>query len=348
MYDWIDPFLPVAVGSFPHATPGEALALIFRRLPLIPLWPQLPRRSFHENMYVQYSGGMPSVKIDEARGKLYLDTAAQPERDLALFWEHALSADLDWFAFPEGYAAGFTEFCNILQKNGAGGAVCLKGQVTGPFSFGLTVTDHNDRAIVYNQEYFEAVVAGVSLHARWQAEMLKRFHERVIIFIDEPYLVSYGSAFVSIERREVVSSINATIEAIHEAGALAGIHCCGNTDWSLLLETDLDILNFDAFQFFDNVVLYAGDIKSFLERGGVMAWGIAPSEETILSTSVDSLERKLGQQVVSLADCGIDRKTIRHSSVISPACGMGSQTEQVAEEALAKLQELSARMKDFS
>ncbi len=71
-----------------------------------------------------------------------------------------------------------------------------------------------------------------------------------------------------------------------------------------------------------------------------MAWGIAPSEDTILTTSVDLLERKLGEQIVSLSAHGIEREKIGQGSVISPACGLGSQTEQVAEDALGKLQEL--------
>ncbi|MBM3132761.1 MAG: hypothetical protein FJZ95_07000, partial [Chloroflexi bacterium] len=53
--------LATAIGSMPHADPAEAGALALRYLPDIPVWPQLPNRSFLENMYAQYSEGLPGV-----------------------------------------------------------------------------------------------------------------------------------------------------------------------------------------------------------------------------------------------------------------------------------------------
>ncbi|MGD0918697.1 MAG: hypothetical protein ABSB22_19790 [Thermodesulfobacteriota bacterium] len=41
----------------------------------------------------------------------------------------------------------------------------------------------------------------------------------------------------------------------------------GNTVWSLLLETRLDILSFDAYSYLENLSLYPKGLKTFLERG---------------------------------------------------------------------------------
>lgn len=340
MLDVFTPFLPLAIGSFPHQSPHDALDLIFRYTPSVPLWPQLPQKRYYENMYVQYSGGMPSVEVDPQRERIFFNTSSRPEADLEEFYSHVLADELDYFAFPAGYASGFTAFLDSMEQRRDKNVVCVKGQVTGPFSFGLTVTDENDRAVIYNPQYAEAMVTAISLHARWQAEQLKKINPTVIMFIDEPYLVSFGSAFVSFPREEVVRSINAVIDQIHKAGALAGVHCCGNTDWSLVLETNLDLLNFDAYQYFDNVILYDVHLKKFLQRGGMIAWGVVPSDDRIMNISVEELESTLRSQMETLASRSIDAESIKRRSLLSPACGLGSQTVEVAEEALMKLEAL--------
>jgi hypothetical protein len=351
MLDITNLFVPLAVGSFPHKDPEGALTLIFKHLPQIPLWPQLPQRDFRENMYIQYSAGMPSLTIDEGRQRIYMDTSSQPEADLEAFYAKILEEDPEQFAFSSTHASGFWAFLSSFSERARGNELCVKGQVTGPFSFGLTVTDEQDRPIIYNQAYYEAVVTAISLHAGWQTKKLKGLHPKVLIVIDEPYLASYGSAFVSVGRELVVQSINEVIDRIHQAGALAGVHCCGNTDWSIVLETDLDLLNFDAYQFFENVILYGPHLRNFLARGGFLAWGIVPSSEAVLNVSLEELERKLRGQLEALAGIGADLETLKRSSFISPACGfispacgLGSQVTSVAETALEKLNLLSEKL----
>ena len=40
--------------------------------------------------------------------------------------------------------------------------------------------------------------------------------------IDEPYLCSFGSAFVNVPRNDCIAAIDASVTAIHKEGALAG------------------------------------------------------------------------------------------------------------------------------
>ncbi|GAH51927.1 unnamed protein product [marine sediment metagenome] len=63
--------LPTIIGSMPHTDPAEACSLITRYLKDIPAWPQLPRRSFKENMYAQFSQGFPGVVLKE--DSIYVD-----------------------------------------------------------------------------------------------------------------------------------------------------------------------------------------------------------------------------------------------------------------------------------
>ena len=58
------------------------------------------------------------------------------------------------------------------------------------------------------------------------------------------------------------------MEAIHKEDALAGLHCCGNTEWSPGLTTALDVINFDAYEFFPGLSLYPAELDAFLRQGG--------------------------------------------------------------------------------
>ncbi|MCX5657742.1 MAG: hypothetical protein NTZ48_05915, partial [Candidatus Omnitrophica bacterium] len=114
------------------------------------------------------------------------------------------------------------------------------------------------------------------------------------------------------------------IEGIHKEGALAGIHCCGNTDWGFLTQTKTDIINFDAYGFSESLLLYPEEIRAFLERGGAIAWGIVPTGSDINDISPEDLIEKLNSTLKSLKAKGIDRKLISGHSLISPSCGLGS------------------------
>jgi hypothetical protein len=124
--------------------------------------------------------------------------------------------------------------------------------------------------------------------------MEKRFNDLLpgtprIIFFDEPSLSFYGSAFSALNREEVVLSLNECIKGLK---GLKGVHCCGNTDWSILLFTKIDILSFDAYGYLENLSLHPKELKKFLERGGILACGIIPTSEAVLKEGVQSLVKR--------------------------------------------------------
>lgn len=261
--------------------------------------------------------------------------------------------DFGEFAISPDYAAGLLAFeqavldaaasalpSSIFSGTGTpigGGLVAVKGQVTGPISFGFQVTDENRRPLFYHELMSEAVVQLLKLKAGWQEERLKRLAGaraiKTITFIDEPYLSSYGSAFMSLNREDVVRALG---EVMSGLSGLKGVHCCGNTEWELLLETPLDILSFDAFNYAENLALYAGPIKDFLARGGVLAWGIVPTIAQDLETqTVDGLVERLEAGMRRLAGKGVPFDDLLASALVTPACGLGTQDESTAEKALA-------------
>ena len=85
--------IATAIGSFPHGEAGPALDIVFKSLPDAPLWPQLPKRGLHEQMEIQYSEGLPCVKIDAEKARMYFATDGDYSEEFAVFNETYLAAE---------------------------------------------------------------------------------------------------------------------------------------------------------------------------------------------------------------------------------------------------------------
>jgi methionine synthase II (cobalamin-independent) len=338
------PFVTTLIGSFPHL---DSAALCQRLIDAvqIPAWPQLPRRTFRENMYTQYSAGLPGIVVDDAHQKVYFDTSGDLSPALEEFYGRYLADEVDSFALSPDYAAGFYTMLDVLKSTLGEWA---KGHVTGPISFGLTVVDRDLRSSLYNEQLADPIVKQIAFNARWQIRQLKQVRSNVIIFVDEPYLASFGSAFISLSREQVITMLNEAFDAIHAEGALAGVHCCGNTDWSVLMETSVDILNLDAYEYLDNLALYPHEVRAFLDRSGNLAWGIIPNNETIFKVTPQQLAQRLhdGLQLISDKARGrgvaIGVEEFAPRSLITTACGLGPTSIEIADRAVEVLAQTGA------
>jgi methionine synthase II (cobalamin-independent) len=327
--------LPTIIGSMPHTDPRKACALIARYLKDLPAWPQLPRRSFLENMYVQYSEGFPGLVLENSR--VYVDTAKDYNRELELLYQAYLENNASGFIIGRDHAAGLYAF---LEQDKIS-ARAVKGHVTGPLSWGLAITDDNKRSILYHE-----VPKLLKLKAAWQEKELQRLSKKTIIFLDEPYMVSYGSSVAAgaFSRPEKIAEM--VDEVFEGIGGIKGIHCCGNTDWPVLLKTKLDILNFDTYSYAGSFALYTDEVKKFIARGGCVAWGIVPNNtDPVNKESVASLKDRLGEAIAPFTRNGLSFKDILKQSLLTPACSLASLSEEGSEKALQLLTELSAEMR---
>ncbi len=338
--------IATGIGSMPVVDPEQAVQLSLTYLSEAPIWPQLPQRSFHEHMDIQYSESLPGLMIDEANKKVSFDTSRDLMPELEKFFERYIEKDYAFFRITAEYAAAFPIFVRSLQKSLPVKMRYVKGQITGPLTAGLSFKDETGKDIIHNEMLFDAVVKGLAMKAAWQIRELEQFGKPVIIFIDEPVMESLGSGTSAVPSDMVPEKLNEIIDTIHELGGISGIHCCGNADWSMIFNTRVDIVNFDAFGYMDRVLLYSSDIKKFYARGGALAWGIVPTGIFTRDETADMLISRLDGGMKQLEREGIDRKTILRQCLITPSCGMGSLTPEKSVAILKQLREVSDRMQE--
>jgi len=341
------PLAVTGIGSVPYQDPRKAVAVVLEHLPEMPYWPQLVRQSFREEMVAQGAGGLPGLKVDLEARQVMVHPEAAREIALAQFYEAVWTGGLDHFALSPEEAQGFYTLLEQVQAR-RNGPVALKGQVVGPVTFAGMVKDGAGKPILYDRELTQAVSQGLARKGAWQAEQFRQTGRDAVIFFDEPILTGFGSAFFPISREEVAGILTETIEAAKEPGPVAvGVHCCGNTDWALLLETPLDILSFDSYGFFDNLLLYDQALTAFLQRGGRIAWGLVPTGDELAQETGDSLWQRFHSQVERLAGLGFGVREVLRHSLLTPACGLGYLSPEGATRALELLDELGGRARQW-
>jgi len=328
--------LPSCIGSLPHTDPVRAVDLVLEKLTSIPIWPQLPNRGFQENMYAQYATRLPGVRIDGVRKKVQVDLRDYDPEEI---YTAILSEDVDAFSMQEDNFAGFHELMSRSLQN----AVAVKGQVTGPVSMGLQMTDQEDKPVLYDEAYGEIVRKNLNMIARWQERELRKKCSRTIIFIDEPYLSLIGTPFASVSGEDAVGWINEVLAGLE---GTKGLHCCANTDWPLVMSTDIDLLSFDAYDYGHTIALYPDEVAAYMERGGAIAWGIVPNNAEVLDReSVSSVAQRAEECFRGLIDKGLSEELVLERSILTPQCGLSGLDEMTASRVLDLLTKVSEEIR---
>lgn len=335
--------LATGIGSLPHKDAQAALDLIFKYCPEIPFWPQLPKRDTREGMIAQFSENLPCLALSQG-GLVF--RAAEKEKELERFYEKIISEDLEYFKITEGVSLGLYKFHHRLEESDLEKTEFIKCHITGPFTFAASIKDEHGVALLHDAVFMQAIIKGMAMKALWQARLFEKFGKKIIMFLDEPYLGCFGSAYTPINREDVVKGLREFSEGIQSRGVLLGVHCCGNTDWSIFMDVPgISIINFDAFGFLDKFILYADSLKKFIEREGIVCWGIVPTQEFSGQEKPDLLVKKINDGIDLLVKKGLNRGLLVNNLLVSPSCGLGALDSVKSEKIFSLLAQASSLIK---
>lgn len=326
-----------AMGILPHTDLEAALALALSVD--IPFWPQLPRVSFYEDMYAQASSGFPGIVLDLENERVTFDTARFYDELLAYAEK---SQEPGFFSLSPVYSAVYQRFLAL----DLGDRAAIRGQMIGPISFGLKVADETRRPIIYNSDVKAILLEFLAGKINQQLAELQIVHPSAFVWLDDPgleFIFSSLSGYTDFVAREDMAEFLANLHG------LKGLHLCGNPDWDFLLEAGLDVLSFDAYARGEVLVRYAGQIHRFLDRGGVLGWGIVPTGTADLTAEdVQTLAGRLEAQWDYLDRQGVDREQIVRQGMLAPAtcCLVNPDRTVTVERAFALVQAVSETLRE--
>ena len=342
----IKPFSTTAIGSVPYADAEEAVRAMADLD--IPAYPQMVKISPWDDMFLGATAGLPALIVDR-EAQTVRAKRSNRENDLADFYAKFMSGERDFLALAPEARLGFDPFMAFAAGDRSYGPDFLKAQVIGPLTFGQMVMLEDERnALVDDPELLEAMALALGGKAAWEARHIRDLGRTPVIFIDEPGLASFGSAFSTLTADTVIKTMGAACEVVRADGPVfIGCHICGNTDWSMMMETGLDIVNFDAYEIMEQFSLYPRQLRAFLEKGGYVAWGIVPSLGYSMDLTAGFLAGKLDEGWRALDKKGVPRELLASRSIITTACGLGMLPPDLALAATRMKTAVADKMREI-
>lgn len=345
----------MAIGSLPHKDVQSAMKIVENNFE-IPFWPQLAKYNRNEDMIAQFLENLPGLVIDSTTEKTYLENESdeffEQLENLFMDYEEIIASPnseiLEKYAVSEQNSSTFRPYLEIIKRTKPKFA---KGQIVGPFTLATTLCDKDGKCAYYDETLREIIIKTLTLKALWQIKEIKKANADTtpIIFIDEPSISQLGtSAYITIPREEVIEILKGVSDLIQANGALSAIHCCGKCDWTVPIDSGVDIINLDGFFFAQNLSLFSTELKPFLEKGGMIAWGVVPTldKDALEKTDLNEMVSKFEEAIDYLVQKGIDKSLLISRSMVTPSCGAGSLSIELAEKAMNLTKELSLKLKE--
>ena len=349
------------IGSLPlkgEGAPEKSLDFIFENFKSMPFWPQLPHFAREEDMVFQFTQNLAGLTFEGDKYFLLPDGEEFFIKLEELFFDYetvpATQSLEECEEILEKYAIlppNSNTLIPFLKKLESQNPNFVKGSITGPFTFSTSLNDNEGKCAYYNDILKDVCVKTLSLKALWQVMRFKKAAEnaKAVIFMDEPSISQVGScAFLSVESKDVIEMLGVIAADLKKFGAIPGIHCCGKTDWEIALSCGVDIVNFDAYFYAQNVANFANAAQKFIQNGGYLAFGIVPTldKEALAALDIDKLEEKFNDALKCFLNKGVDKDLLLEHTFFTPSCGCGSLDEKGALKALALTKELSLRLKE--
>jgi len=329
--------LTTAMAVMPHTDVERALEVALSLD--VPFWPQLPNYSYYEDMYVQAAEHFPGIVLDLEKRTLRF------AMDKFIDEFEGIMANFDQpeiFDISETYSAVYHRFLALDLSD----RPAIRGQLEGPISFGFNVLDQDERPILFDDTVRPFMFEFMAKRINVQLKRLQKLNRNAFMFVDEPglqFLFSALSGYGDIKAKEDLDLF------FSQVNRPRGIHLCGNPDWDFLLGLDLDILSLDVYTNAEVFASYAVSIKRFVERGGVIAWGIVPTGiEAFSQENIPKLIAKIEDIWTVLVKKGIDKAQLLKQSMLSPAtcCLVNPDKEKTVEQAFQAINAMAMQLKE--
>jgi methionine synthase II (cobalamin-independent) len=311
-----------AVGSLPHTSVDAAVELALTAQPRLPAAPSLPRRSPVEGMIPQAAWGIAGVEVLPDGSLLVDEAAVDPDAPVGP------GLDGPPFATLRAFLAAVT-----------GREAPFKVQLTGPVTLGLAL-----HAVgVPAARAFR--VAGRAVRARID-ELLAALAEAApaatpFVFLDEPGLTAALEPGFPLGVDDTLDLVSSALAAV-EAGAVAGLHCCGRADWPVVLQAGPQVLSLPVDA---GATRHPWAFADFLDRGGWVAWGVVPTDRPLGETP-EILWRRLLAEWEALAEGGCEPRRLVEQAIMTPACGLVGLDVAQAVHVLDLTDELAGRVQE--
>lgn len=236
--------------------------------------------------------------------------------------------------FPRGVASGWSTTWRLLKDSRKGEV--FKSQIAGPITLFGKISEKPES----DAELHRYVKLWLS-HAYWQIDEIKERGFKPLIVLDEPLLPNFKGRAAKLMKSLVIR--------LKRRGAIVGIHCCNRVSPVTLIDFGVNLIHFDAYYFPTQVSRARLNLQHFLSEGGIIAWGIIPTDISLSKMAETKLEKAFSDLLASMETRGLPLRRVIAQSMVAPTCGTGQltveQSEKIMDFATTLSRGLKARFK---
>ncbi len=314
------------VGSLPHFDPAAAAAFAIGEFAIATI-PTMPRRSSDELMLGQALVDVAGVSVDASGGIVVDPVVVKPHAT------HVTDIERDAFA-------GLRAFLDLAAKVRLDGAA-VKWQFVGPVTLGVALL----RAGLDRETAFDLALSIVRSRLARLSDVVTEAmpNSRQMVVLDEPWFAELMQPGFPIPPDEAIDRMSSAMAAL-PATTLTGVHCCAPCDVATLLASGPNVVSLPVAP---ELVDWVGYLTRYLADGGIIAWGVIPTDGPVPSTS-ERQWRALSDLWCSLVQRGCDPVLLRRQSIVTPQCGLATHSVSVARRIARLTADVGKRVQDQS
>ena len=336
------------LGILPHKNINAVVDIVSKYFYDIPFWAQLPNYSPIEGQFSQFLSTLPGVKNDLLKKKYYIDTMSHAFQakspGIIKDFENITIEKLKKYRPNSVF---FDYFLRIIEEYKPRYAA---GQITGPITIGLLLTDELGGLVIENHKIMDLVVKSCCLHCISQICEMKTIYPAVtpVIFVSEPEL---GKAYVPDNsyrsKRAINTILNKITKAIKDNGGIPAIISSTCTDWNYAIKGGFSILTINPDTQLVTLLNKELKLNNFLNSGGKLCWNIIPGNpERLKNIDVKTLFNHYLDCITRLKDFHkLHRSLILLNSIVAVGNCSSVLSDTLSEKAIVLGKTLADKIK---
>ena len=302
----------------------------------------LPQRVGPGSALALAAAGFPGLSFDPSNEQGVVERV-RAEGELDRLGLAYLCADQTAGALPSEYGVVLADLVRQVDQQHPHG---IHLELSGPLSLAMQLVDEHAHPLIATPALCEALGQHLVLRGCWLHEQLSLTSGSTLICLDEPFLETLDSPFCPIDREEGFTLLSRILADLPPP---RGLCVTGMPDWSVLVTLPIELIFFDAYGQTSGLTQASVAIAEYLDRGGLLAWGVVPTDLQLLyQDHAELLAQRMVRIVNELAATGvISSEQIWAATLITTTGRLSHLPMAVAKQATLRCHELAHQLRQI-
>lgn len=337
------PYGPIPYDNVSAA--AKMMAKLFEQMPYLPLMPNIDA---NDSLLKRTLSGIPGMVFDGDGAVTFMPSIKGYKENLVKLekaFNKAVEKHLDAYAFE----SVFLEKYFALIKKFRSANACIN--LLGPFTLSQLLKNADGTQLLLEKSYRKLFIQSICVKALWLTKKIRAINPDIvpILILEEPLAGIFGN--VKRENQDITADLvvhiyERIVERLHSENILVAVQSKEKCDWTIPIRAGVDLISFDAYNNPNNLCIIPEAITEFIERGGMINWGIVPvmTESMVKSLNIEYVTDRLKATIAGLVLAGVSEKDIYKSAMVSIQGDVSKLPLIFAEKAIMLSTQLAGRI----